>query len=36
MQKANKVETLITITSVQRPPPDLWSVKKLPTEFKVA
>ena len=27
------VEPLITVTSVQRPPPDLRSVKKVPAEF---
>ena len=29
------VEPLITVTSAQRPPPDLPSVKKVPAEFKV-
>ena len=29
------VEPLITVTSAQRPPPDLRSVKKVPAEFKV-
>ena len=29
------VEPLITVTSVQWPPPDLRSVKKIPAEFKV-
>ena len=29
------VEPLITVTSAQRPPPDLRSVKKVPPEFKV-
>ena len=28
------VEHLITVTSAQRPPPDLRSVKKVPAEFK--
>ena len=31
----NKAEPLITVTSAQRPPPDLWSAKKVPAEFKV-
>ena len=31
----NTVEPLITVTSAQRPPPDLRSVKKVPAEFKV-
>ena len=29
------VQPLITVTSVQRPPPDLRSVKKAPAEFNV-
>ena len=29
------MEPLITVTSAQRPPPDLRSVKKVPAEFKV-
>ena len=29
------VEPLITVTSAQRPPSDLRSVKKFPAEFKV-
>ena len=29
------VESLITVTSAQGPPPDMQSVKKVPTEFKV-
>ena len=29
----NTVEPLITVTSAQRPPPDLRSVKKVPAEF---
>ena len=33
--KIYTVEPLITVTSAQRPPPDLRSVKKVPTEFKV-
>ena len=29
------VKPLITVTSAQRPPPDLRSVKKVPAKFKV-
>ena len=35
LQNRNTVEPLITVTSAQRPPPDLRSVKKVPAEFKV-
>ena len=34
-RKRNTVEPLITVTSAQRPPLDLRSAKKVPTEFKV-
>ena len=30
-----RVEPLITVTSAQRPPPDLSSIKKVPAKFKV-
>ena len=33
--KSTTVEPLITVTSAQRPPPDLRSVKKVPAKFKV-
>ena len=31
----NTVEPLIMVSSAQRPPPDLRSVKKVPAKFKV-
>ena len=35
MTNIDTVEPLITVTSAQRPPPDLQLVKKVLTEFKV-
>ena len=35
INKCSTVEPLKTVTSTQRPPPDLRSVKKVPAEFKV-